>query len=678
MRLTEIISEDLAAELSGGAYLGVDIGSRTGKAALIKDGEIFLAQTPTGIDMQETAEELLTEVLAAAGLQEADIRYAVGTGYGRVAINFERIPTQVITEISCHAMGAHYLNPKVKTIIDIGGQDCKAIRVDASNGKVEAFIMNDKCAAGTGRFLERVASLLELSIDELGVAAIASKQPTHITSQCVVFAESETISLRAKGETREDIAAGIHLASARRIRNLLERVELVPEVVFSGGVSRNVGMKKALTDLLNAPLAEVKLDAIYAGALGAAIIARALQQELLLHGTAATEDEEDLLDLSFDLSELEARLHVREEWIKDTPDVKKVGYLCTYTPLELMNAAGVAHVRLFKAGGPEVVASGEQITQSVFCDFTKSILGAFKEKDPLYSALDKVYTFYTCDCMKKVGEAIDQFFKPTEIYILPRLRNEGPSRDFYEREIIHFKEELEQLTGQPIAEENLRRQIVNYNQLRRVLKDISELRKRDNPPLTGGDYLDLLKGYYYLPPEELLPYYQKVYQRLAAMPDRSRGRRRIRLMMSGGVIADGDRRLLEMIENELGARIVVEDHCTGLKNVHHTLDEQIDPYQALAYGYLDQAPCARMKPLEDRVEFSANLAKEYDVDGVLYVYLKFCPPYGQTKHAFFKRFRALGLPTLEIPIDYSRSDQGQLKTRLEAFIEVMVERSAAL
>jgi len=668
MNLSEIIAGDLAAGLRGNKVLGIDIGSRTGKAVLIHDDQLYTALTPTGIDMQDTADELLNEILDKSELQRSQIDYIVGTGYGRVALRFDDIPSQIVTEISCHAMGAHYLNPGVRTIIDIGGQDSKAIRVDPDTGKVVAFVMNDKCAAGTGRFLERVANLLDLSIDELGAEAVKAVSPTHITSQCVVFAESEAISLRARGESKEDIAAGIHLATARRVRNLLKRLGFEPDLVFSGGVSNNIGMKKALEELLEAPITEVKLDTIYAGALGAAIHAR----DFLESGKSGKAGEKE--DLRLDLSGLEKRIREREDLLIHSQETKKVGYLCTYTPLELMNAAGVSHLRLFKAGSPEIVASGEQITQSVFCDFTKSILGAFKEEDPLYKALDKVYTFYTCDCMKKVGEAINQFFTPTEIYVLPRLKDEEPSRRYYRSEIINFKNELEALSGQKLHEEELLRQIALYNRLKLVLKDISELRKRDNPPLTGQDYLDLVKGYYHLPPEELLDFYQDIYDRLAAVPDA--GGRKIRLMMSGGVVADGDRRLLELIEDEIGARVVVEDHCTGLKTVYHTIAEEGDPYQALANGYLDQAPCARMKPLEDRVRFSGRLAEEYQVDGVLYVYLKFCPCYGQTKHEFFKHFQKLGIPALEIPIDYSRSDQGQLKTRIEAFIEVLRERGA--
>jgi predicted CoA-substrate-specific enzyme activase len=667
MRVAEVIDASLVSTVTDATVIGIDIGSRTGKAVLLAGCKIYTAQTPTGINMQETADELFDELLEKSHRQRFDIDYIVGTGYGRVAMNFAGIPRQIVTEISCHAMGAHYLNARVRTIIDIGGQDSKAIKVDPATGKVVEFIMNDKCAAGTGRFLEKVAELLEIRLSELGPVSVKGTKAAEISSQCVVFAESEVVSLRARGEKPEDIAAGIHLATARRIRNLLSRMGLEPELAFSGGVSNNIGMKKALEDLLGYPISPTKLDSIYGGALGAAIYAQQYQ------ASAARAESHTGDDYSLDLTEVENRIAKQQEaLITGADDRKKVGYLCTYTPLELINAAGVAQVRLFKAGNTEVVATGEQITQAVFCDFTKSILGAFKVGDPLYTALDKVYTFYTCDCIKKVGEAIGDFFTDADVLNLPRLRHKESSRNYYRTEILNFKEDLEALSGNTVSEEEVRKQIKLYNKVRRVLSDISELRKRDNPPLTGKDFLDLIKAFYYLPPEELLLLFTELRDKLAAVPDT--GARKIRLMMSGGIIADGDRRLLELIEDEIGARVVVEDHCTGLKNVSFQLDEAGDPYQSLADGYLDQAPCARMKPLQERVDLSGELAREYDVDGILYVYLKFCPCYGQTKHEFFKHFQQLGIPILEVPIDYSASDQGQLKTRLEAFIEVLGER----
>lgn len=258
--------------------IGLDLGSRTGKAVLLADNRLYTATTPTGVYMQETADKLLKKLFKQSGLQLSDIRHIVGTGYGRISLQFENTPHEIVTEISCHALGAHFLNPKVKTIVDIGGQDSKAIRVDPRNGKVAEFIMNDKCAAGTGRFLEKVAHLLDITLEELGQEALKADAPADISSQCVVFAESEVISLKAKGISRANIAAGIHIATARRVRNLLNRIGLEPDLVFSGGVSNNLGMRKALEELLGVSISQVKLDTIYAGALGAALFAQKAAQ----------------------------------------------------------------------------------------------------------------------------------------------------------------------------------------------------------------------------------------------------------------------------------------------------------------------------------------------------------------------------------------------------------------
>lgn len=670
MNIDEVIDKELISTLSDATVVGIDIGSRTGKAVLLSKGNIFTAQIPTGINMQETADELFEELLEVSNFKKSDIDYIVGTGYGRVALEFETIPHQGVTEISCHGLGTHYLDSSVRTIVDIGGQDSKAIKIDSETGKVTEFVMNDKCAAGTGRFLEKVAGLLEYTIDELGEEAVKSEIPSEISSQCVVFAESEIISLRAKGQKRKDIAAGVHLAAARRVKNLLSRVGIEPGLIFSGGVSNNVGMRKALEELLGYKLLDVKLDTIFAGALGAAVHANNFYVE---SKTLKSEISNKINNNSvLDLTNLNKLIEDQQQsLINNTDNTKKVGYLCSYTPLELISAAGVSHLRLFKSGDTEVVASGEQITQSVFCDFTKSILGAFKENDPLYKSLDKVYTFYTCDCIKKVGEAIGEFFAPADIYILPRVKEKLNSRDFYKAQILTFRDDLEELSGNTVSDEKLLEQIKLYNKVRKILKDISELRKRPNPPLSGREFLDIVKGYYYLPAERLLTLYQEIYDKLSAVQDN--GERPIRLLMSGGIIADGDRRLLDIIEKEVGAKIVAEDHCTGQKIADSVISEEGDPYKALSEGYIDQSPCARMKPLEDRLEISGKLATDYNVDGILFVYLKFCPCYGQIKNEFFRHYQKLGIPVLELPIDYSQSDEGQLKTRIEAFIEVLKE-----
>jgi (R)-2-hydroxyacyl-CoA dehydratese activating ATPase len=287
MRVEEAIDSRQLSLITNRRVIGIDIGSRTGKAVLLVDGNLYTAITPTGVHTQETADKLFKKLLKQTVLAQSDVEYIVGTGYGRVALEFGAIPHKIVTEISCHAMGAHLLNAEVRSIVDIGGQDSKAIRVDPRNGKVVEFIMNDKCAAGTGRFLEKAAHLLELTTEELGGEALKATKPSDISSQCVVFAESEVISLKAKGESRANIAAGIHIATARRVKNLFNRIGLEGELVFTGGVSNNLGMRKAVEDVLGHPISTVKLDSIYAGALGAAVLA----QKSLAAASAADTDE---------------------------------------------------------------------------------------------------------------------------------------------------------------------------------------------------------------------------------------------------------------------------------------------------------------------------------------------------------------------------------------------------
>ncbi len=279
--LSDIVGEEYAKKHELSSVVGLDIGSRGTKAVLLHDGKIYYDFAISGVSSQKTGEEVIDKLLAEAGITWKDVSYLVGTGYGRVALHFNEVPSEVVTEISCHGIGAHYLNRDVRTIVDIGGQDSKAIKIDAETGKVVDFIMNDKCAAGTGRFLEKVAQLLELELDELGEYAVRSKRPCDISSQCVVFAESEVVSLKAKGYSKEDIAAGIHYATARRVKNLLKRTGFEETLLFTGGVSNNKGMVKALEDTIGKKVGETKLDTMYAGALGAAVFAAEKEKSLI-------------------------------------------------------------------------------------------------------------------------------------------------------------------------------------------------------------------------------------------------------------------------------------------------------------------------------------------------------------------------------------------------------------
>ncbi|MCU0724964.1 MAG: acyl-CoA dehydratase activase [Planctomycetes bacterium] len=227
--------------------LGVDLGSRTTKAALLANGAIRRrAVVPTGWDPRAAALRARDAVLAEEGIAAPSIGAVVATGYGRVTVPFE---ARAVTEITCHAAGLHRVLPEVRTVIDVGGQDCKVIRVDRF-GLVADFAMNDRCAAGTGRFLEFMAAGMEVPLPEFARLGVEGQDPADLSSICTIFAESEVLSLLAEGRAIPDVVAGLHRAIARRIVALASGVGVAPPVAMTGGGALNGALRRHLADLL--------------------------------------------------------------------------------------------------------------------------------------------------------------------------------------------------------------------------------------------------------------------------------------------------------------------------------------------------------------------------------------------------------------------------------------------
>lgn len=251
---------------------GIDIGSITAKAALLKDGALLGTRVIfTGYNAEAAGRRVFEELLADLGHSAAEVGPIVATGYGRRSVG---IAHKAVTEILCHAAGARFLDPAVRSLIDIGGQDSKAVVMD-DRGKVANFAMNDKCAAGTGRFLEVMARALEADLDDFGKLAGQAGEPAKISSLCTVFAESEVISLIARGESRENIIAGIHGAIASRVAAMAGRIGLIAPVMVTGGVARNGGVVRALAEAIGLPV-RVSPQAQATGAIGAAALAAEL------------------------------------------------------------------------------------------------------------------------------------------------------------------------------------------------------------------------------------------------------------------------------------------------------------------------------------------------------------------------------------------------------------------
>lgn len=253
---------------------GCDVGSTYTKAIIIdEEGKIVASTTiRSKINSVESAEMAMAEVIGQVdGISQiSDLTYLIGTGYGR-----NKVPQahENISEISCHAMGVHMVNPQVKAIIDIGGQDVKGIAVD-EDGTVLTFAMNDKCAAGTGRFFEAMARAFECTLTEFSEMSLRAKNVIPITSQCTVFAESEVITLVGEGQPREDIAAGIEQAVAKRCFVMAKKAGARDAITLTGGCAKNEGLKKAIETVLKINVIELSVDPQLMGALGAAEYAR--------------------------------------------------------------------------------------------------------------------------------------------------------------------------------------------------------------------------------------------------------------------------------------------------------------------------------------------------------------------------------------------------------------------
>lgn len=253
-----------------GYYAGIDSGS-TSTDAVILDKDKHIAASvimPTGAGAANSAERALEEALKQAGLKREDLDAVVTTGYGRTAISDG---DKSITEITCHARGAHFLDPSVRTVVDIGGQDSKVIRLN-EDGSVKNFVMNDKCAAGTGRFLEMMAKTMEMSLDELSKVGLSYQEDITISSMCTVFAESEVVSLIAQNKPADDIVHGLNKAVASKTASLVKRVGGEEAYMMTGGVAQNKGLVKTLEERLGTSLV-ISDKSQLCGALGAALFA---------------------------------------------------------------------------------------------------------------------------------------------------------------------------------------------------------------------------------------------------------------------------------------------------------------------------------------------------------------------------------------------------------------------
>ena len=276
-------------------FAGLDLGSTMTKVVIIDEDEKILSRVEchTGAEHRRLANKVMEEALAQANLSFEKIAYVVATGYGRINVPFA--DTQV-TELTCHARGVASLFPSVRTALDIGGQDAKGLKI--KDGKLVDFVMNDKCAAGTGRFLEIIAKTLGVKLEELGEISLKSRNKVSISNTCTIFAQQEVISRLSEGVPLEEIVAGLHDAIASRTVGMLRRLSVEPDVVFTGGVAKNIGVVRAVRENLGGEVL-VPEDPLLSGAVGAALLGKEITLKALEAGEPIQRKERRLVEATF-------------------------------------------------------------------------------------------------------------------------------------------------------------------------------------------------------------------------------------------------------------------------------------------------------------------------------------------------------------------------------------------
>ncbi|MBI4267215.1 MAG: 2-hydroxyglutaryl-CoA dehydratase [Chloroflexi bacterium] len=276
-------------------FAGIDLGSTMTKTVIVDNDEEIRATVAyhTGAEHRRMANKVMEETIKQAGLTFDDISYVVATGYGRINVPFA---DRQITELTCHARGVARFFPNARLAIDIGGQDAKGLKIN--NGKLVDFVMNDKCAAGTGRFLEVLAETLGIAVRDLGELSLKSTKKIPVSSICTLFAQQEVITYLSQNAALEDVVAGLHDAIASRVTRMVRRLKIEPDVVFTGGVAKNIGVVKALEENVGCKI-NVPAEPLLTGALGAALLGRETVIKALARGETIQREKRTLEEATF-------------------------------------------------------------------------------------------------------------------------------------------------------------------------------------------------------------------------------------------------------------------------------------------------------------------------------------------------------------------------------------------
>ncbi|GJQ49425.1 benzoyl-CoA reductase subunit BadG [Candidatus Kuenenia stuttgartiensis] len=632
--------------------IGIDIGSMSTNGILLNDKKEILSATiiATGASSKKAAEKTLQQIFTEHNLTEKDINYIVATGYGRVKVPFAN---EVITEITCHAKGANYYFPDARTIIDIGGQDSKVIKIDG-NGNVLDFVMNDKCAAGTGRFLEVMARTLEIELEEMGEISLHGKDNVSVSSLCTVFAESEVVSLIGADHKTADICRGLHISIAKRITAQVKRVGLEQKVAMTGGVAKNIGVVTELEKNLGCKI-EISGEPQINGALGAALIAleKAQAQSNVSVSLSGSDNSKSLLETSI------ADFSIEES------NLPKIGYFCSYTPVEIIHAAGFHPVRI--KGTEHDSCAADEVLCGNICPYIKAVTDR-KIEGSLEDFQGMVFV-NSCDGMRRLYDAwvkMDEG-KGRFNYMLDIPKNIDDAAVYYYANLLKkFKEKLESYFTMKILPDDINRSIVVYNSVREKVGQCLQKYWNGYIAHSGYEMFSLLKKGVNAVPEKFNTYLTHIIKQGEGVRDT---REVPRLFIWGSIMEN--EKIMKIIE-DAGAKVVAEDLCNGSRYFDAVVSINEEPILSIAKRYIKRSPCSRMENIFDRINKALTIMQEKSIHAAIYHTLKFCDhnllDYPMIKKTFYEK----NIPLLHLNCDYSLSSEGQIKTRVEAFLEQLM------
>ncbi|MDN3514387.1 MAG: acyl-CoA dehydratase activase [Candidatus Brocadia sp.] len=635
--------------------LGIDIGSMSTNGILINDKKEILSSIiiPTGASSKKAADKTYHQILTEHTLSEKDIDYIIATGYGRIKVPFAH---EVVTEITCHAKGANYYFPNARTIIDIGGQDSKVIKVDG-NGNVLDFVMNDKCAAGTGRFLEVMARTLEIDLEDMGGLSLNGKDNVSVSSLCTVFAESEVVSLIGADHKTADICRALHISIAKRITAQVKRIGLEEEIVMTGGVAKNIGVVTELERNLGCKI-KISGEPQINGALGAALIA--LEK--------ARSKNNNPVSVSVSIPENTPDETSLVEFSAEDHKLPKIGYFCSYTPVELIRAAGFHPVRI--KGSEKESCSANEVLCGNICPYIKAVVDQ-KTNGNLEDFKGMVFV-NSCDGMRRLYDAwvkLDEGKKSFN-YILDIPKNTDDAAVFYYANLLkNFKEKLEGFFTLKIHHDDINQSITLYNAAREKVRLFLQKYWGGYIGQSGYEIFSLLKKGVNVVPEKFQVYLTHIMKQR----DGIRDTRDVPRLFVWGSIMENEK-IMKIIE-DAGAKVVAEDLCNGSRYFDAQVNISDDPILSIAKRYIMRSPCSRMVNIFERINKVLSIMQEKSIHGAIYHTLKFCDHNLLDYPMIKKTFHEKNVPLLHLNCDYSLSSEGQIKTRVEAFLEQLTSAS---